>query len=409
LNGQCTPAAWYHRRALVQTTSTPATPTGRLRIGFVLAELTGGGAERSMLAIIDAIDRTRFDPVLIVFEERVGHAVPDGVPMIVLPRGAGGGIGRLLSRVVALRSLIRRERLALVVSFLIGPNIVATLAARAAGVPVLIGERSAPRMVLSDANRALRLRGVWRQLIRWIYPLATGLIANTQGAKRELVALAGVRDAAVSVIANPIDLDRIRALAAEPLDPSVRWPEGPVLVHVGRLSHAKDHETLLRAFATLRARRPATLFLVGDGEDELRVRALAASLRLGDAVQFVGFTRNPYQYLARATISVLTSRFEGLPNALLEAMALGIPIVSTACEYGPIELLSGGDAGVLVPVGDADAVANAIDALLDAPDRRAALGARGRERAADFDRHRVARDYDALFERTARTRGVAHV
>src|SRR5262249_54928217 len=154
-------------------------------------------------------------------------------------------------------------------------------------------------------------------------------------------------------------------------------PADPVIVHVGRFSYAKDHDTLLRAFALLRQRRTATLMLVGGGEDEARVRAMTASLGLAGDVIFTGFTRNPYRLLTPATISVLTSRFEGLPNALVEAMALGVPIVSTACQYGPIEVLGNGEYGVLAPVGDAAAVAAALESLLDDPGRRRELAARG--------------------------------
>jgi glycosyltransferase involved in cell wall biosynthesis len=204
----------------------------------------------------------------------------------------------------------------------------------------------------------------------------------------------------VVVIPNAIDLERIAALAAEPIDIR-RWPAGPVLVHVGRFTHAKDHETLLKAFAQIRSRRPAMLMLVGDGEDEASVRALSTALNLDADVVFTGFTRNPYRYLARATVCVLTSRFEGLPNALIEAMAVGVPIVSTACQYGPLEILEDGKYGMLTPVGDAAAFAAAVEALLDDPARRRELIERGRLRARDFDRACVGPRYAELFARTA--------
>jgi len=239
-------------------------------------------------------------------------------------------------------------------------------------------------------------------LIRWLYPRASLIIANTSGARTELTAALGVAEDRIAVVPNPIDLDRVLALASEPLDPEVTWPEGPVLVHVGRFSYAKDHDTLLNAFARIRSRRRATLVLVGGGEDEARVRALCTALGLDDSVVFTGFTRNPYRYLARATISVLTSRFEGLPNALIESMALGVPIVSTACRYGPIEIIGDNEYGVLTPVGDAQAFADAVEALLDDPARRQHLSERGRIRARDFDRHHIKPMIEDLLTKTAR-------
>lgn len=377
----------------------PSRPT---RIGFVLTELVGGGAERSMLSIIDALDRRRFSPTLILFDSRQDHAPPRDVPIVVLSGRAPTGVGRLASRVVQLARVVRRERLDLLVSFLIGPNIVSIAAARLAGIPVVIGERSAPRAVLSRNNRPLRARSIWSALVRLMYPLASRIVTNTEGARAELVAFLKIPVDRIAVIPNPIDLQRIASLAAEPLDGEDALPDGPTLVHVGRFTHAKDHDTLLNAFALVRRHRPATLVLVGDGEDEARVRALSSALGLDAHVVFTGFTRNPYRYLARATVSVLTSRFEGLPNVLIESMALGVPIVSTACQYGPLEILGDNESGVLTPVGDAARFAAAVEALLDDPARRRELSERGRLRALDFDRTRVGPAYEDLFVRTAR-------
>jgi len=377
-------------------------PSRPIRIGFVLTELVGGGAERSMLSIIDALDRRRFSPTLILFDSRQDHAPPRDVPIVVLSARAPTGVGRLASRVVQLARVVRRERLDLLVSFLIGPNIVSIAAARLAGIPVVIGERSAPRAVLSRNNRPLRARSIWSALVRLMYPLASRIVTNTEGARAELVAFLKIPVDRIAVIPNPIDLQRIASLAAEPLDGEDALPDGPTLVHVGRFTHAKDHDTLLNAFALVRRHRPATLVLVGDGEDEARVRALSSALGLDAHVVFTGFTRNPYRYLARATVSVLTSRFEGLPNVLIESMALGVPIVSTACQYGPLEILGDNESGVLTPVGDAARFAAAVEALLDDPARRRELSERGRLRALDFDRTRVGPAYEDLFVRTAR-------
>jgi glycosyltransferase involved in cell wall biosynthesis len=377
----------------------PGTP---IRIGFVLTELVGGGAERSMLSIIDALDRARFAPLLVLFVDRQDHAPPQDVPIVVLSTRAPLGILRLGSRALELARVVERERLDLLVSFLIGPSVVAVAASKLADVPVIVGERSAPTTVLSNANPRLKAAGFWSRLVRLAYPRAAHIVTNTEGAKTELASFLDISPSRVTVIPNAVDLDRIAALAAEPLDAGVRWPsDRPVLVHVGRFTYAKDHDTLLTAFARIRSRRPVALVLVGDGEDEAHVRSKTAALGLDADVIFTGFTRNPYRYLARATISVLTSRFEGLPNALIESMALGIPIVSTACQYGPVEVLGANEFGVLTPVGDAEAFAAAVGALLDDAPRRRELAERGRVRANAFDRRRIMPAYEDLFQRTA--------
>jgi glycosyltransferase involved in cell wall biosynthesis len=375
--------------------------TAPLRVGFVLTELVGGGAERSMLTIIDALDRRRFTPTLIVFNTRQDHAPPRDIPVITLSGRAPLAPLRLVSRARQLARIARERPLDLLVSFLIGPNVAAVAAGRMARVPVIVGERSAPRTVLSRANTQLRARGFWSTAVRLMYPRASCIVTNTHGAAAELVEFLRIPADRVAVIPNAIDVERITQLAAEPLDPGAAWPSDPVLVHVGRFTAAKDHETLLRAFARVRTHVDATLVLVGDGEDEARVRALSHSLGLDPHVLFTGFTRNPYRYLARATVSVLTSRFEGLPNALIESMALGVPIVSTACQFGPVEVLGDSELGILTPVGDSTAFANAVETLLRDPARRRDLAARGRARACDFDRRRVGPAYEELFLRTA--------
>lgn len=368
-----------------------------IRIGFVLPGLAGGGAERTMLSIIEALDRGRFAPTLIVFEQHAGHDPPRDVEVITLARTSPFAPIRLVSRVFQIARLARRLELDLLVSFLIGPNVVAIAAATRAGLPIVIGERSAPRTVLSREYLGHKAFTFWNFAVRLMYPRASMIITNTEGARRELTSDLKLPAERVVVLGNPLDLDRIHSLAAEPLPAGFSWPADPVLVHVGRFTFAKDHPTLLQAFARIRSRRAATLMLVGDGGDEASVRALVASLGLTNDVVFTGFTRNPYQLLARATISVLTSRFEGLPNALIESMSLGVPIVSTACQYGPTEVIGDNEFGVLTPVGDPDAFAAAVEALLDDPARRRELSERGRVRAGDFDRRRIGRKYEDVF------------
>src|SRR5262245_10279695 len=180
-----------------------------------------------MLSIIDAIDRRRFAPTLILFTDRRDHEPPADLPIVVLSGSAPFGIVRLVSRGRELARVVKRERIDLLVSFLIGPNVVAIAAARLAGVPVVIGERSAPQTVLSNANPHLRFRGFWSRLVRLMYPRASHILTNTAGARAELAAFLNVPPAQVTVIPNPLDLDRVAALSAEPLDAGIAWPLDP--------------------------------------------------------------------------------------------------------------------------------------------------------------------------------------
>ena len=188
----------------------------------------------------------------------------------------------------------------------------------------------------------------------------------------------------VQTIYNPFDLARIAQLAVEPLDhPWFAPDQPPVLLAIGRLNEAKDFHILIRAFAQLRQQRAARLVILGEGELRPALEELLVQLGIGaDVVQLPGFVANPYAWLARCSLFVLSSRREGLPGALIEAMACGVPVVSTNCLSGPDEILEGGRWGRLVPVGNVDDLAGAIAATLDTPPE---VRPNVRLRAADFE------------------------
>lgn len=160
---------------------------------------------------------------------------------------------------------------------------------------------------------------------------------------------------------NAIDLDNIRARAAQPLEPGL-VPAGPFIVSVGRLEESqKDFTSLLHAYARLvKQGIEERLVLVGDGASRPRLEALAKSLGLGDRVIFAGFQSNPYAWIGQARLMAFSSKMEGLPNVLLEGLAVGQVVVSTDCPTGPREILDDGRAGLLVPVGDVEGLAEAI-------------------------------------------------
>ena len=140
--------------------------------------------------------------------------------------------------------------------------------------------------------------------------------------------------------------------------------EPPVILGVGRLTHQKDFHTLLEAFAIVRGQRKCRLMILGEGEDRDSLEALARKLGVAADVRLIGFATNPYKYMARSSVFVLSSRYEGLPNVLIEAMGLATPVVSTDCPGGAREILLDGKLGPLVPVGDSQALANELGSIL---------------------------------------------
>ena len=197
----------------------------------------------------------------------------------------------------------------------------------------------------------------------------------------------------IHTIYNPVlspDLDR-KALESAG-HPWIDDPVRPVVLAIGRMKKVKDFSTLLSAFARLLAQRPAKLIVLGEGRLRPKLLSLAQRLRIAEHVDFPGFVKNPYAYLSRADLFVLSSRYESLSNVLIEALACGCPVVSTDCPVGPREILEGGRFGALVPVGDPEALAAAMARALDEPPRRDAL----RERASFFSVDRAVDRYEEL-------------
>ena len=232
------------------------------------------------------------------------------------------------------------------------------------------------------------------QLIRRWYPRAHRILAVSNGLANELSRVAAVPRERISVIYNPIDLGRVAGLAAQDLDdPWFRPGQPPVLLAVGRLHRQKDYPTLLRAFARVKERREARLVILGEGDERPRLEALIGELGIADNVRLLGFQTNPYAYMARAAVFVLSSAWEGLSNVLIEALACGCRVVSTDCQHGPAEVLGDGRYGMLVPVGNPEALASAIGTALE----QSHEPAKARERAGAFDIREISDKYLKLF------------
>jgi glycosyltransferase involved in cell wall biosynthesis len=274
---------------------------------------------------------------------------------------------------------LRRARPAALLGGCIPPNVVALAAKRLARVDT--------RIVVRQCN-IVRIAGdpdyghvLWRgrdPLVRWFYRHASGIVAVSAGVADNTARVTGVSPARMRIVYPGVTADAA-ARGREPLDhPWFHDGGAPVILNVARYTPKKDHGTLLRAFARLRATRPARLVLLGqDGPSRPAIERTIAELGLGDVVDVAGYDPNPFRYMARADVLVLSSLSEGNPNVLWEAMACGCPVVSTDCPSGPRELLGeDGTVGRLVPVQDASALASAIGATLDDPPPPGALRAR---------------------------------
>ncbi|QID16665.1 glycosyltransferase [Nitrogeniibacter mangrovi] len=243
--------------------------------------------------------------------------------------------------------------------------------------------------------------GAWsrwraRARVRRTYRAADAVVGNARAVVDDVARVAGLPAARVHLIRNPVITSDLQALAAAaPAYPGFGPEAPPVVLAVGRLAQVKGFDVLIRAFARVRAHRPLKLLILGEGRLREALLKLADSLGVGDDVSLPGFDPNPYPCLAHAALFVLSSRREGSPNALTEALALGTPVVSTDCPSGPAEVLDQGRVAPLVAVDDEVALADAMARVLDAPGdpqvRREAVDAYRVEHCAER--------YHLLFER----------
>lgn len=233
-------------------------------------------------------------------------------------------------------------------------------------------------------GKGIRERFIVPTLARWLYRYADGVVAVAHGVADDLSQFLGLSRDGIRVVYNPVLADNLFAVAQQPVaHPWFAPGEPPVILSVGRLTVAKDYPTLITAFAKVRQRCEARLVILGEGEERERLQALVQELGLKKDVWLPGSVEPPYPYVAHASVFVLSSIWEGLPTAMIEALALGVPVVSTDCPGGIREVLDGGRYGLLVPVGNADALADAIVCTLKAPPDSVKLKERARYFSVD--------------------------
>lgn len=357
------------------------------KIALFLPDLGGGGAERILLSLAQDFAERGNSVDLVLARANGPHIknIPRQIRLFDLSKAGclPTSAGLAATALIGLVRYLRRERPNCMLSSLTRSNLVALTARELAGTPL--------RFVLREANTSLNVRGpITKLLMRLLYPRADHVIAVSRGVASDLVDNVGLPDSRVQVIFNPVHIDHIQRLSSKELNHPWFLPgQPPVILGVGRLAPQKDFPTLLKAFAIVRRQVRAHLVILGEGKDRTNLERLVHSMALQADVIMPGFVENPYAYMKHARLFALSSRWEGCPNVLVEAMAVGTPVVSTNCHSGPFDILRGGRHGHLVPVGDALKLANAIlDVLTLDQDHNTLV-----ERASDFSLENIVEDY----------------
>ncbi|MBA3889204.1 MAG: glycosyltransferase [Gemmatimonadaceae bacterium] len=365
-------------------------------IAFFLPTLAGGGVERVVLNVICgfAARGHSIDLVLMRHEGELLEQVPAEIRIVDL-RAPALGDALFITALPALTNYLRIRPPRVLFSAMTTVNLIA-LWARSLS-------RSPTKIVLSEHvpvsvnARTHPLKRVLPFLVRRNYAAADAIVAVSRALGDDLASVAELPRARIDTVYNPVVTPRLLRQSAERPDHPWFAEDVPIVVGIGRLVPQKDFETLLEAFAIARRRRRLRLVILGEGPGRAALEASITRLGLADEVRLLGFVGNPASYLGHASLFVLSSVFEGLAMVLIEALACGCPVVSTACPTGPDEILEDGVYGRLVPMRDAPAMAEAIIATLDAPPSRATAERRG----LDFSLEAIIPQYVALFERVA--------
>lgn len=362
----------------------------------------GGGAEKVMAQLTCSLgDRVSFVIVYSSMNNPGTHLFPMNAKLVEADMrwlepspGIHAKAGKLVHRLRELRRIVRSEQPDIVLSNFtyVWHHLALILRLfRVIDVPLLL-------RFGNPVSADICARGkLYTLVMRYSARIADGIIANSQGLRNDILQALAIPENKVHVINNPVSITQVQHLAVHSVDEPLFDPNVPVIVNVGRLAAQKNQTALLHAFARVQTHLPSRLVLIGDGPERATLQRTAQTLSIADSVCFPGWRNNPYKYMHRATVFVLSSRFEGFPTVLVEAMASGCPVITTDCDFGPEEILAGTKYGLLVPQNNETALVDALITILTNEQLQHEYRRRGLERALDFSAENISRQYLTLF------------
>ena len=331
-------------------------------VSLFAPSLRGGGAERVMVALAKELSSKGLtvDLVLAKAEGPYLVDVPPAVNIIDL------NVKRIAYAIPPLTKYINTEKPDCLLSTLRHANIIAIAAKLISKHRFTLGVREANTLKAQLENDNSIKEKVLPLFMRFLYRRADVVVAVSRDVKSDLVSCIDLPDNKVVVINNPVVNDDLYSLSEASTDhPWLDQKTVPVILSVGRLTKQKDFVSLIRAFAHYVQHHPARLVILGEGEERQHLEALIHNLNLGDKVSMPGFVSNPFSFMKKSDLFVLSSLWEGQPNALIQALALGVPIISTDCPGGSRDILRNGEYGLLVPVNSVVDLCHAFETTLN--------------------------------------------
>ncbi|MBL1215448.1 MAG: glycosyltransferase [Ignavibacteriae bacterium] len=338
----------------------------KLKIAVFVANLYGGGAERMMLNLAKGFAEKGIETqlVLAIAEGPYLKDIPSSIEVIDFESK------KVLYSINKLRKYLVEQKPDVLISTLSRVNIAAIIAKSLAGVNTKLILREANTFsVYLDSNKSIWDK-IIDSMIKILYRRGDKIVAVSEGVADDLKKTLPRLKSKITVIYNPVIDEEVFERADEPVDND--WfndEEIPVIIGVGRISEQKDFSTLIKAFNIVSQQKEIRLLILGkyneNDQEYVKLIELINELGISDKVKFEGFVSNPFAYLSRASVFVLSSKWEGLPGVLIQALACGCPVVSTDCPSGPNEVINNESIGYLSPVGDYEILADKIIKTLD--------------------------------------------
>lgn len=371
----------------------------KTKIVFFLQSLNTGGAEKSAVRLANALNKDKFEvSFLIGFTgSRLVNDLSGEIKVMDMNRN------KIIFSLFEVIKYFNTNNPDIVISFLDRVNIINILA----GIfckkkpKIIITERSTFSRVPIYASKKIinKLIGIYVLpiLVKIFYKKANAIVCVSKGVAQDLSLVIGNLKT-IKVIYNPVVDGSLLILSKEKInDLGFDNLNLPTIVAVGRLTKAKDYPTLLKAFSLVIPEIPARLLIIGEGEDREEIQNLIRDLKISEKVFLLGFKENPLKYIKASDIFVLSSKLEGFPNSLVEAMACGVPVVATDCQSGPNEIIENEESGFLVPVGKEEMLARKIIELLKNKDLREMVSKKGIKRAEYFSVDKSVKEFEYLF------------
>lgn len=392
------------------------------KLNLFIGTLSNGGAERVVSNLSMCLDKS-IEKNILMFGKKSRVDYPYIGKLIYLDRNEHinifNKIKNIFLRILSIIKIKKNNRDTITISFLEYPNLINVLTFKSGKTVISVRNHMSTKHIKGIKSK------LWNASIKYLYPKADLIVSVSKEIKRDLIENYKIKENKIKVIYNSYDIDSIQEKSKESIEDQYKAIfDNPVVITVGRLDKQKGQWHIIRAFSKIKQEIPnAKLVILGEGELGPYLKELASDFKIRDDVHFLGFQQNPFKYIARSRIFVMSSFHEGFPNALAEAMACGLPVISSDCKSGPREILAPnefevekmdydlkiGRYGVLLPVCDGNkygvndditkeevAMTRAIINLLEDEDRWNYFSKQSLKRIQDFHIVNIIKEWESL-------------